>query len=103
MSLSDDRCELDTEDDREQRAEYDADAETVRDLLAPILAAAERAAEKLIALRVVNSTLPGFENECGWQPATRVSDADVIAQIQSDVRGAFIPWLTDELQKRLEQ
>ena len=71
--------------------------------LVPEAVAAERAAQRLIALRVVNRTLPGFENECGWQPETRISDADLIAQIQSDVRGAFTPWLTDELQKRLEQ
>lgn len=103
MSLADDRCDLDTDDDREQRNEYERDADVVRELLEPILLAAERAAQKLIDLRVVERTLPGFENECGWQPAARICDADMIAQIQADVRNAFIPWLTDELKARLEQ
>lgn len=104
MSLhSDDRTELDTEDDREQRAEIEADAERITGILAPVLEAAERAARKLIAARVTDPTLPGFENQCGWQEARRLDDEALVATISAEVRGAFTAWLTDELKARLEQ
>lgn len=87
------------EDEYEGSVEREAaeNAQRVREILAPVLALAERAMAEIIALKVVDRFQPGFENACGWQPGKIFSDDDLQAAVYSDVRAAFTPWLKPEV------
>jgi hypothetical protein len=103
MTLADDRFQYEADTDDANRREYEAQAEQVRDLMEPVLAAATRAAERIVALNLANREIPGFENACGWQPGIRLTNQQMIDQMVAETRQSFTAWLIDPVKELVEQ
>lgn len=103
MQADTERFERDNEYEGCAEREAQENAETWREIMAPVEAAAERAASEMIRRKLVDRFIPGAPTPLGFEAGRNARDECISEQILSDVRGAFLAWLPDDVKALVEE
>ncbi len=103
LEATSDRFDCEGDDDFFVTREAEQDAESVREILERVRDVARRAAAELIALKVVEYNVAGFENACGYQPGFRLTPQQMTEQMEHEAVNAFVPWLTSPVKELVEE